>query len=683
MHIHQLMAEFTNWIHAHPHYGLYVAFFMSFIESLAIIGTIVPGAVTMTAIGSLIGANILPFWSSIIWIIFGAICGDILSFFAGYRYKTPLQKMWPLARYPQIITKGEAFFKKHGGKSVLIGRFFGPMRSAIPLVAGILQMPPLRFFAAAIPSAILWGVIYTFPGILIGALSNELPKGKATEFLIGIFTAILIVWLCVWAVKLSISKLITIGNSLIDKLWSWLHKHHSTEKVIKLITKRDRPKDHLQLGIILLASICFFMFGVVMVSVYGQGQLTVFNKPIFYALQSFRADYVTKTCVLLTFLGNKYIIFISTLLMSSFLLFSGHKRAAIHNISAIVAISILVFICKHSLHSPRPAGLAVPIDTNSFPSGHTALSAVFLSLSAYWITLRRTSWRQALYPIFIALIALVGLSRLYLGAHWLTDIIGSWLLAAGVVLITLVSYRRNPEEKTSDKAGLIFIAAVAIPFTVIGIKNFHKGVSAYQITWPKQTSSYASWWQQPLLNVPTYRPNRFGRPVYPFNVQWAAPLSKITQSLKQHGWKVFDRSRTLQTVLKRFGSLAPEYHMPLFAPLFQNKSAKILFIKKLSSRDLIECRLWRANLRFNDSHTPLWIGTINYHTAPIKNFAIKKFDLSRYQVDHSSDRFSQDLKGWNWKKSNVPAISIPASIAPLNWSGDVLIIQQHSSKKQK
>jgi membrane protein DedA with SNARE-associated domain/membrane-associated phospholipid phosphatase len=676
MHIHEMMTRFTHWVHLHPHYGLHIAFLVAFVESIAIIGTIIPGAVTMTAIGSLIGAQILPFWISILWIIAGALCGDLLSFFAGYKYKNQLKNMWPLSRFPQIITKGEAFFKKHGGKSIMIGRFFGPVRSAIPLVAGILHMSPLRFACAAIPSAVLWAIAYTFPGVLIGALSSELPKGEATEFLVGILTAILIVWLCIWAIKLSLSSMLRFGNKIIDRLWNSLQKHHSTDKIIQLITKRDNPKDHMQLGIILLASICFIAAFTFAISVKYHGNLTAFNQPIFYALQSFRSNFVTEIFVLISFLGQKYSILACASALSIFLFMRGHKRAAMHNIAAIAFASVVVFLFKHYLYSPRPTGIAVPITNNSFPSGHATLSAVFFSLSAYWMTIQRRSWRQVVYPIFFTIIALVGISRLYLGAHWITDIAAGWLLAAGISLLIVASYRREAAENISKRYLFAFWVCVSLPFIAQTATMFHKNIHRYDLIWPAQKISFKTWWENPLEKTPLYRTNRLGQPSDPFNIQWAAPLQQIKQSLIDRGWYIFKPDVTLHSVLLRFGSLAPENHMPLLAPLFHNKPASVLFIKKISPRDLIECRLWPANLNFTNSHTPLWVGTINYHTAPTKTFAMRKDQRSRYEIDHSASRFAQDLGDWSWKQERIPLPSIPLSIAPDNWSGNILIVRQ-------
>ena len=67
--------------------------------------------------------------------------------------------MWPLSRHPDLIPRGEAFVKKWGVLGIVIGRFFGPLRAAVPLVAGIFEMPFWRFQIANFGSAFLWAAV--------------------------------------------------------------------------------------------------------------------------------------------------------------------------------------------------------------------------------------------------------------------------------------------------------------------------------------------------------------------------------------------------------------------------------------------------------------------------------------------------------------------------------------------
>lgn len=165
--ITKLMSHYLKFViqylHLHPRFGIFITFVIAFVESLPLIGTVVPGSVTMTAIGTLLGTGILPLGRTLIWAIIGAFLGDCVGFWVGRRYQNKLLKIWPFTKHPKWLTISENFFKKHGGKSIIIGRFAGPVRSTIPLAAGLLQLSWPRFILAALPSAFLWAVMYLFP----------------------------------------------------------------------------------------------------------------------------------------------------------------------------------------------------------------------------------------------------------------------------------------------------------------------------------------------------------------------------------------------------------------------------------------------------------------------------------------------------------------------------------------
>jgi membrane protein DedA with SNARE-associated domain len=146
-----------------------IMFALAFAESLAFISLLVPAWSALVAIGALVGAGTLSVWP--VWIggAMGAACGDWLSYWIGLKLEYSVQHIWPLSRHPDLIPRGEAFVKKWGALAIVIGRFFGPLRAAVPLVAGIFEMPFWRFQIANFSSAFLWA------GVLI-ALGSGVTK---------------------------------------------------------------------------------------------------------------------------------------------------------------------------------------------------------------------------------------------------------------------------------------------------------------------------------------------------------------------------------------------------------------------------------------------------------------------------------------------------------------------------
>src|SRR5215218_8587112 len=139
-----------------------IVFALAFGESLAFISLLIPAWAALVGIGALIVASGLNFWP--VWVAgaIGAALGDWLSYWIGEKLGPAVAHTWPLSRNPTLLPKGEEFVKKWGVLAIFIGRFFGPLRASVPLVAGIFQMPFLQFQVANFTSAFVWaGVLLT------------------------------------------------------------------------------------------------------------------------------------------------------------------------------------------------------------------------------------------------------------------------------------------------------------------------------------------------------------------------------------------------------------------------------------------------------------------------------------------------------------------------------------------
>lgn len=168
----EIFGQLLDWIRQHPEQAGLVVFSVALIESLAIVGVLVPGVLILLGAGALIGAGVLDFWMMCLWAVLGAIIGDGLSYWLGHHFEY-LTGRWRWFRlHPDHLQKGVRFFEKYGDLSVALGRFFGPIRAVVPLVAGLMHMPPKRFYIANVLSALVWAPAYLIPGMLLGEISN-------------------------------------------------------------------------------------------------------------------------------------------------------------------------------------------------------------------------------------------------------------------------------------------------------------------------------------------------------------------------------------------------------------------------------------------------------------------------------------------------------------------------------
>lgn len=151
-------------VHENSGWAPVVTFILAFCESLAFLSLLVPASTILLGVGALIGAASLDFFTIWIAAALGAFFGDWLSYWLGWRYQEQMLKIWPLSRHPNMVTKGHIFFERWGAWSIFIGRFFGPLRAVVPLLAGIMGLQQIKFQVANFASAALWAFVMLAPG---------------------------------------------------------------------------------------------------------------------------------------------------------------------------------------------------------------------------------------------------------------------------------------------------------------------------------------------------------------------------------------------------------------------------------------------------------------------------------------------------------------------------------------
>ena len=172
------------FVAAHANWAIAIMFVTSFGESLAFLSLLFPGTSLLIAAGALLSAGTLAPGPVVIGAVAGAVLGDWVSFWIGERYGGGIARVWPFTRNPDLLPSGIRFFERHGGKSVFIGRFFGPIRAVIPLAAGIMHMPRGRFWVANVTSAIVWAPMLLLAGDAVGEAGDRLIGSANTLVLV-------------------------------------------------------------------------------------------------------------------------------------------------------------------------------------------------------------------------------------------------------------------------------------------------------------------------------------------------------------------------------------------------------------------------------------------------------------------------------------------------------------------
>lgn len=158
--IHHLIA----FVQAHAAWAAPIAFVFAFIKSLALVSLVIPGTTILIAFGGVLGASHIPFIPVWIAVSVGAALADSLSFWIGTRLQGRAHRIWPFTRRPDLLPRANRFIARWGALSVVLCRFFEPLRATVPLLCGVLGMRLRLFQLANWPSAFLWAAAVLGPG---------------------------------------------------------------------------------------------------------------------------------------------------------------------------------------------------------------------------------------------------------------------------------------------------------------------------------------------------------------------------------------------------------------------------------------------------------------------------------------------------------------------------------------
>ncbi len=200
-----LIATTVGFISQHAAWTFPVMFVIAFGESFVFLSLLFPGTAIMIAAGLLVSHGTIPLVPLLSGAISGAVIGDGCSWWLGKHYGHHLTARWPFTRHPELLAGGESLFRRFGTASVFIGRFLGPFRATIPLVAGIMKMRAGRFWFANIASALIWAPALLLPGRIVLWVAETAQVSKDWKIAIGAGVLLVIAALVLAMRKLELS----------------------------------------------------------------------------------------------------------------------------------------------------------------------------------------------------------------------------------------------------------------------------------------------------------------------------------------------------------------------------------------------------------------------------------------------------------------------------------------------
>ena len=422
---------------------------MAFFETGAFIGLVAPGETAMLLGGLVAGQGQIDVITMIAIAWAAAVAGDLTSFYLGRRLgRAFLVKHGPKVQITEPrLRHVEAFFDKHGGKAILIGRFVGLVRAIAPFLAGSSGMPLRRFVPYDIVGAGLWSSSFIVLGYVFWQSFSELVD-YAKKGALALGTVIVLIVAIVWAVR----WLRDPENR--KRADAWLERQ-ADRPALRPVVRAVRPIVHLlrrparfvwdrltpgELGLELTtllaaASVGSFLYIGNIISLDSKSELTGDGTALRLA-DRLHADVGVDIARAVSMLGSLPVAIGLVVVAVGVLAWRRDARDGLLLIIGLAVTYGAAHITKDAVERPRPSGAFIDVEGWSYPSGHAAYAVTWVAVAvALGRVLPGIASRFAFVTIAIVVATAVGLSRAYLRAHYLSDVGGGWGL--GVMVFAL------------------------------------------------------------------------------------------------------------------------------------------------------------------------------------------------------------------------------------------------------
>ncbi|MBY4675684.1 bifunctional DedA family/phosphatase PAP2 family protein [Marinobacterium arenosum] len=386
-----MIAALIDWFYSPQGLPLLIGL-VALLESLLLVGLLVPGVALIASLSWLAGQQQLALPVLLGWGFVGAVLGDGISYWLGRHWAGSIASLALFRRHPRWLADGHRFFARYGGLSVLVGRFVGPVRPFIPFIAGSMAMPPLRFMLVNILSALLWAPAYLLPGYWLGEQSQQLqPYWNGPLQLLGALLLLMLLW---HSLHLQLQPQRWLARQL-----GWLPEPRGSWLL-------------LATALTLLTLLCLIRL---LVGVPDSEQLW------HQQLQQW-PHWLKPAAVAITQLGDKVLLLGLSFGLVALLAWRGLWRHGLVFISLLFALVAFNSGLKWLYALPRPPLGTSLYDSWSFPSGHASAAAGFFAMLAVLLV---RGWpdrlRRRLYTLTLLPVTLVPLSRVLLDLHWPLD----------------------------------------------------------------------------------------------------------------------------------------------------------------------------------------------------------------------------------------------------------------------
>jgi undecaprenyl-diphosphatase len=500
--------------------------------------------------------------------------------------------------------------------------------------------------------------------------------GTAAKPLAVLFVLLgILLWAVFHMVRFALRRGVPLLASRLERLQTGSDaKDTRVKRIASGLLDPSRPQYRAIAVLALLLVGAAWLFLGILEDVINGDPLVRLDSSVFHALQAFRTASTDSLMIAITELGDTSVVTSVTAVVFLWLVLKRNRRTAVYWVIVVAGASLLNTIIKVALHRPRPSELFYTgWSAFSFPSGHSTVNLVLYGFLAFLIVREL----NPLPRLFVALgaaifVILIAFSRLYLGAHWFSDVVGG--LAFGSVWLTGMSlfYMRGRPEPVRP-VGLL--CAGCIGLLVAGGVNVHRhhalDVERYAVANTVPTMAQDAWWSTGWQQLPNRRVDLTGELREPFTVQWAGSLSGLEATLLSKGWQ----RPVPWTSLSSLGWLtetARPSDLPAAATFANGRLPSLILIHQNDSApdgSRFVLRVWPADLELTDgSSSAVWIGSV-VEERLIRHLSFFTWASSQSDMNTARDMIAQALPPGRLAQRTDET-------ANTGWDGRVLLLRE-------
>ncbi len=596
--------------------GYWVAFFAAFLETTFIVGLLLPGSTLILLLGVFAAGGHLDFGDLVWFAAAGAILGDNLNFWLGQHYGQRWTRtgVWFLRQ--DSFDHARRFFDAHGARSVFLGRFVPTIKELIPFVAGTVDMRRRTFIFWNVLGAIGWGLEWVGAGYLFARSINlaQLWLSRAGLLL----AAILVISLLLLWFKRIISRYGQQWLRFAMSVWHSIRTAVATNpEVVRLVDRYPRlftflaarlDRQHFSGLPLTLSGLAFLyvlaLFGGIVEDLLSRDPIVAVDHSLAQVIATLRTADVVQVFIWITELGMWQVIVPFTLVTATVLWLTQRPWLMAGLLTSVSGSIVFTTLGKLAFHRPRPIEAVLIEHSYSFPSGHATIAVAFYGFLGYLLIRDSDTWRQRVNWLFatLVLVLLIGLSRLILGAHYLSDVWSGYLVGALWLIIGislnewLASLGKIPMDRAVRPAskqasyGLIVVAVgVYAGFAALHQPRFATPapVAIQQITGdPVQFLK---------THAPAYTETAFGQQQLPLSLLIIVrDETAISHTFLESGWQ-----RPEPPSLRRLVDLMQrdhnDEHAPLSPAFWNGRIDNLAFEKAVHTRQgrrVVAVKLW-------------------------------------------------------------------------------------------